>query len=188
MNENNAPPNPGEDIEVRAGILWKLAHSFWQEPGVEAACLAWQAECGLDVSFLVWAAWTAVSGEAVLSRQDVEAANERISTWRAAVIDPARHARKAVRMRQEELLPSDFEVLYSHLRAVELRAEQAEQRMLLSIDVEVRADSRAPSVRDAMELVITTARKGPMTANESTRLRVMAEQFERLARNVVEPR
>lgn len=95
--------------------LWQFALMLWQQPKVEASCLALQAQ-GWSVTRLLCAAWLSVRGRAFTGAEDAT-----VTEWRRRVTGALRSARKT--------LPTDlapYRKLRSGLAALELEAEQIE--------------------------------------------------------------
>lgn len=126
--------NTGESFLVvgdhEATKMWRFGIAIWKLPGVREKCLAWQAQFGFDVSFLVFLGWVGCVRREWIGIDLIQKAEREISGWRRTVIEPARAARKFVKALHSWPSPELTQV-FALLRAVELRSELREQAMLL---------------------------------------------------------
>lgn len=103
--------------------LWAFCLSFYQQPGVEALCLNFQDEQGINVNHVLWALWLdqcTPGGDETLWQEGVQATE----IWHRWVVVTVRAARR--RLSKQGALAS----LRKQLLRWELLAEQRELRLL----------------------------------------------------------
>lgn len=100
--------------------LWPWALAAYPRPGVEAACLALQDEHGVNVCYLLWAAW----GEAEARPLDLSAGVALAEAWEAKVAAPLRAARRDLTSDWACIAPDRRTVLREKLKQLELSAER----------------------------------------------------------------
>jgi uncharacterized protein (TIGR02444 family) len=106
--------------------LWDFALTLYARPGVEADCLALQAE-GADVCQLLCAAWLAKRGVSC-TLERLRALQDATGTWQEEVVAPLRLLRRQWR----EKAASDTELvgLREQLKRLELDSERVLLRRL----------------------------------------------------------
>ena len=119
--------------------LWQFSIDFYQRPGVEKGCLAWQEQFGADVNVLLFSLWCATTGS-VLKEGDLRCllADPALCRWQRDVVVPLRAVRRASQVGREhegdQAHGADCEglrdELYQMLLASELQAEEVEQQLL----------------------------------------------------------
>lgn len=109
--------------------LWRYAEITYARPGVSAACLRLQDECGADVNLLLAAAWLASRG-LIWDAATVDALIAGCAAWRREVIAPLRSARRRFK--------ADQPAFYSAAQTLELSAEQVQLRYLQS-ELQIRS-------------------------------------------------
>ncbi|MBB2963335.1 TIGR02444 family protein [Methylobacterium sp. R2-1] len=107
--------------------LWDFSLRLYGRPGVAPACLPLQDEAGADVNLLMFLLWCAVT-DRPLDAAAVAAADARIAPWRAAVIEPLRTVRRALKV--APLAEFGSEAYRARIKAVELEAERLVQDTL----------------------------------------------------------
>jgi uncharacterized protein (TIGR02444 family) len=111
-----------------AAELWRFSLAVYGRPGVAAACLALQDGPGLDVNLLLFCCWAGLRGHR-LAAEELEAAAAVSSPWQRDIVAPLRAIRR--RLKQAPGLdPAECAALYEQAKALELAAEEAEQRLL----------------------------------------------------------
>lgn len=109
--------------------LWRYAEINYARPGVAAACLRLQDECGADVNLLLTAAWLASRG-LVWDASAVDALIVGCAAWQSEVIAPLRSARRRFKAGQP--------AFYAAAQTLELSAEQVQLRYLQS-ELQIRS-------------------------------------------------
>ncbi len=120
--------------------LWQYVLRLYSAPGVEAACLALQAQ-GAAVNSLLLACWSGQRGIAL-----TEAHWQQLSPqWRTDVLEPLRRVR--YRTREHVQQNSALDACYQALKQAELLAEQAELMQLHEQVAQWNTDSDRPAHR-----------------------------------------
>lgn len=101
--------------------LWNHALALYARPGVEAACLALQAQGG-DVCLLLCATWLQARGVAVLDER-VQVLREVAEPWQREVVAPLRSLRQQWRAAAQG--DARLAALRDQLKQLELQAEKA---------------------------------------------------------------
>ncbi len=111
--------------------LWRFALNLYARPGVAPACLALQDDAAADVTLVLYLLWCAMTGR-WLDAGTIAATEARLAPWRAAVVEPLRAARRA--MKGGGLLPGiDTERCRERVKAAELEAERSALAALFAI-------------------------------------------------------
>jgi uncharacterized protein (TIGR02444 family) len=100
--------------------FWQYSLAHYARPGVEPLCLRAQDSCGVEVNFLLYAAWLNQRGQP-LEPGHLAALAAATRDWRQQVVSPLR----ALRRNWRGL--AGAEALRRDLKALELRAERALQ-------------------------------------------------------------
>jgi uncharacterized protein (TIGR02444 family) len=100
--------------------LWTFAVEAYGRPDAQAACLALQDDHGVNVSYLLWAAW----GEAEGLPLDLTAGASLALTWEAGVSAPLRLARRALKPEWAQVQGAAREALRDEVKRLELSAER----------------------------------------------------------------
>ncbi|MNE15184.1 hypothetical protein D3C80_1080890 [compost metagenome] len=101
--------------------LWNYALALYARPGVEAACLALQAQGG-DVCLLLCATWLQARGVAVRDER-VQALREVTEPWQREVVNPLRSLRQEWRAAAQS--DAQLAALREQVKGLELQAEKA---------------------------------------------------------------
>lgn len=110
-------------------LLWYFSQDLYGRSGVAPACLALQDEAGADVNLVLYLLWCARTGRRV-DAAAIHAADAGIAAWRAAVVEPLRAVRRALKA---EPLAGFASVAYrDRIKAVELEAERVVQDALFA--------------------------------------------------------
>ena len=134
-----------EDRGVDDDPLWRFALCLYARPSAAPACLALQDEAGCDVTLVLWLLWCAEDGR-LLDAGAIAAADARLARWRAAVIEPLRAARRAMK---EALLPGvETEACRGRVKAVELEAERLALAALSAMAPEMCSVEAGAAVRN----------------------------------------
>jgi uncharacterized protein (TIGR02444 family) len=112
--------------------FWRFSLAVYGRPAVADACLALQDRHGLDVNLLLWCCWHAREGRA-LAAGDVTAAEARVSSWRATVVEPLRAVRRQLKRSIAGWPTAEVEQLRGRVKGAELEAERLEQAMLAAV-------------------------------------------------------
>lgn len=129
--------------------FWRFSLRAYRAPGMQAACLALQEDCGADVNLLLLCGWLGRSGRSIDKRR-LREAMRCVRTWQSEVIAPVRHSRQAIKRKP----PRDADLaqkLRRQVLALELELEFVEQAML----AELVARWPAPMRSTAPEVAIT---------------------------------
>jgi uncharacterized protein (TIGR02444 family) len=111
-----------------AAELWRFSLAVYARPGVAQACLALQDRAGLDVNLLLFCCWAGLRGHR-LSPAELDEAAAAAGPWQREIVAPLRAIRR--RLKQATGLERRAgEALYAQAKALELAAEEAEQRLL----------------------------------------------------------
>jgi uncharacterized protein (TIGR02444 family) len=111
-----------------AAELWRFSLAVYGRPGVASACLALQDGPGLDVNLLLFCCWAGLRGHR-LSGRELGAAAAVADPWQREIVAPLRAIRR--RLKQAPgLEPAVSAAVYARAKALELAAEEAEQRLL----------------------------------------------------------
>jgi len=103
--------------------FWNFSLAYYSKPAVAQLCLLAQDRYGVDVNFLLYAAWLS-SRDQVLSTQRLAALYRETEQWRLQVVGPLRALR-----RQWRDLPEAAE-LRPRLQELELQSERSLQDRL----------------------------------------------------------
>jgi uncharacterized protein (TIGR02444 family) len=105
--------------------FWEYSVRQYARQGVAETCIALQDGCALDVNMLLYAAWLASLGRQP-DCEHIEALEREVHEWRERVVQPLR----CLRRQWKEL--EQAAQLRSELKAIELRAERAQQDCMLA--------------------------------------------------------
>lgn len=100
--------------------LWDWALAVYPRPGVEAACLALQDEHGVNVCYLLWAAWGEAEGRAL----DLPAGVDLAQAWEDEISAPLRGVRRQLKPARPGVAEAPREGLRAEVKRVELAAER----------------------------------------------------------------
>ncbi|MDX1735201.1 MAG: TIGR02444 family protein [Halioglobus sp.] len=142
--------------------FWDYSLSVYARPGVAAACLALQDDCGLDVNTLLYAAWLASMG-LDLSREHLQQVEAAVDDWRARVVRPLRELRVSLR---------DFEpavALREELTALELQAERGQQDLMYALYTAYDPGTRPDALQHNLALVLQCRAGGGSRPEEALR-------------------
>jgi uncharacterized protein (TIGR02444 family) len=103
--------------------LWDFSVRFYERDGIAAHCLAWQDQCGVDVTVLLLAAWAA-SRRQELRIGDLSFAGEEIAPWRNEIVEPLRTMRRRLKRDPSPGTPAEIAGVRSLIKAAELEAER----------------------------------------------------------------
>lgn len=112
--------------------FWTFSLSLYRTPGVPAACIVLQDECGVDVNVLLFALWLASQGRAVRA-DDLAQADSAISAWRDEAVRPLRAVRRFLREPPVAVESVAAGALRDKVKAVELEAERLQQEALFAL-------------------------------------------------------
>lgn len=112
--------------------FWRYSVRTYGLPGVAAACLALQDECGADVNVLLYCCWMGRLGHR-LDRRALRSATAAVARWQAEVVRPLRLARRAIRKDARGSAGRRATALRRRISAAELDAEYVEQMLLAAV-------------------------------------------------------
>ena len=155
----------------RSTGLWDWAVAVHQAPGVDAALIEIQDQHGQCTSFLLWAAWAAMTGR-TLSPADLARGAALAGPWEREVTAPVRAARRALKRDWPGVDGGPREALRGRVKAAEI---EAEERLLEALEALAPAPSAAAG--DAAAALIAASAAWGVPAPEPA-LRRLALMFE----------
>ncbi len=99
--------------------FWDWALERYARPGVQAACLNLQDKSGLNVPYLLWAAWLGQADPGLMT-QGARLAH----SFENDILSPLRSARRALRQPFAPLSETTREGLRAQAKSLELQAER----------------------------------------------------------------
>src|SRR5579862_3641028 len=112
-----------------AAEFWRFSLAIYGKPGVAPACLVLQDQFGRDVNLALYCCWLGASGRGRLTRAALDAADNAVASWRHAVVEHFRAARRAIKAAAWP----DSTDLYAKVKAVELESERLLQVRLVAL-------------------------------------------------------
>jgi len=112
--------------------FWQFSLAFYGQAKVARACLALQDRTGADVNLLLLCCWLA-RYRRQLDAAGLEALNAAIADWRSCVIEPLRHARRALRPSFDNYQQAPQAALRQNILEAELAAEKIAQHRLATL-------------------------------------------------------
>jgi uncharacterized protein (TIGR02444 family) len=110
--------------------LWKFALAVYGAPGVAAACLGLQERRGADVNLVLYAAFVGASGRGRLDEAELARCRAAVRPWSELVVTRLRQVRRALKQDIGAVGAAEAAGLRQRLAALEIDAEQLEQRAL----------------------------------------------------------
>jgi uncharacterized protein (TIGR02444 family) len=120
------------DTPTQDSPFWRFSLGFYRQPGVSEACIALQDEAGVDVNILLFLLWNATLGRTV-SDGTVAELERKIGPLRDATVIPLRTLRRALRTPPPVVEPGAAEAFRTHVKRVELEAEQLQQQTMYEL-------------------------------------------------------
>lgn len=108
--------------------LWDWATEVYDRPGVAALCLQLQDQFAQNVPYLLWAAWSGASEDALLAK-----AIALCQAWDLTALKPLRQVRRALKAEPPLMEASGQAALRQQIKAAELAAEQLMLQALASL-------------------------------------------------------
>ncbi|MDO6594552.1 TIGR02444 family protein [Neptuniibacter sp. 1_MG-2023] len=131
--------------------LWDFALNFYQQPGIESACLLLQDQFGLSINRVIYAVWCGCQGE----KTEVGVSDDA-DQWQFEVAGALRDIRFRVRGRKADC--GALAECYDKLKQAELACEQVEFAMLYQQKrVYMQSKGSRSLVRNNLESYIATA-------------------------------
>lgn len=130
--------------------FWKFSLAVYAQPGVAAECLALQSALGIDVNALLFCVWLGAEKKLLLNNKNFEAIDACVRRWHQTVVRPLRAVRQTMKP-MPEMADDAVKDLRKDIAAVELRAEQVEQALLLE---ETDALSASAATADDAETAV----------------------------------
>jgi uncharacterized protein (TIGR02444 family) len=162
----------------RGSPFWRFSLAFYRDEGVAQACLELQDDCGVDVNLLLFLLWMA-NTQRRLAVGEIRALNDRLSHWRAQVIEPLRAMRRMLKDDAPLIEPAKAESFRTRVKALELEAERLQQEAMYALSDRIASD-QAASRQDAARANVTAYQniKGHAFTTESVEilLRALARQ------------
>ncbi len=115
---------------MRSEGLWDWAVAAYARPGVADLCLDLQDGHEQNVPLLLFAAWTAATGQA-LDADDTEEACDVAEVWERTTVKPLRLVRRTLKAAIPDMDDAAREAVRDQIKAVEL---EAERRLLLQLE------------------------------------------------------
>jgi uncharacterized protein (TIGR02444 family) len=110
--------------------LWQFMLAIYARPGVQAACLKLQEDCGIDIVLLLtWLRYT-LPGRSPLGAREIAALKDYIGEWRARTVLPLRALRTDLRAGGMSMPDESRAALREKIKALELGAERTEVSMI----------------------------------------------------------
>lgn len=138
-------------------LFWQFSLDFYGCPAVADLCLQLQDDHQRQVNIVLWCLWLGQQGKA-LDKSSLACALEQLQDWQLEVVQPLRHARKALK---HHALSNP--VIYRQAKQLELELEQQEQGLLFDL---------------SYSLVDYTKRPKLTLAEENLRLYLVADESE----------
>jgi uncharacterized protein (TIGR02444 family) len=110
---------------------WAFMLKIYQQPRVAECCLALQAEAGVDVIILLFAAFAAVRHRVLLKPSDLAEIDGICALWREQVVHALRALRVALKQGPAPAPNPATERLRSKIKASELAAERIQNDQLV---------------------------------------------------------
>jgi uncharacterized protein (TIGR02444 family) len=111
------------------GDFWAFSLRLYAEPGVPAATLHLQDECGADVDIVLYVLWRAGLGQCV-DAASLDAAIEAVAEWHRHVVRPLRAVRQVLKRRLADVSDDAAAALRTRVAAEELEAERLQHQAL----------------------------------------------------------
>lgn len=134
--------------------FWNFSLAVYEQPGVEAECLALQSALNIDVNVLLFCAWLGADRKILLSADSLAAIDARARGWHGTVVRPLRAVRQAMKP-MPDMADDAVKALRKDVAATELRAEQIEQAKLFDAAGQVCAGVAATSAEQAVTANVT---------------------------------
>ena len=131
--------------------LWTWAVAAYAKPGVSDACLELQDAGGQNVCLLLWAAWTAETGQALDDDARADAC-DIARAWEDAAVAPLRAVRRRLKARILDMDDDARQAVRDQVKAVELTAERHLLQALETASRPADRPSTAPCI-DALAAV-----------------------------------
>lgn len=112
--------------------FWTFSLALYRSPGVPAACIALQDDCGVDVNVLLFALWLASQGRA-LQAHDLAQADAAVGEWREQAVRPLRAVRRFLKEAPAAANAEAAGALRDKVKAVELESERLQQEALFAL-------------------------------------------------------
>jgi uncharacterized protein (TIGR02444 family) len=119
-----------EASQSAADASWGFALGLYAEPGVAGACLALQAEAGVDVMLMLVVLHAVAERRIALTAADISAMHESSRGWREQVVRPLRAVRTSLKSGPAPAPSAASEQLRAQIKASELAAERVENDYL----------------------------------------------------------
>ena len=129
--QTNKPQADGNDERAKQAAFWRFSLSLYGLPGVPAALLPLQDDCGADINVVLFGLWRAAQGRALSVREFI-AVDEHVREWRDSVIRPARALRRTIK--QHQASSSEAGELYDKAKRLELQGERIQQHRMAVFD------------------------------------------------------
>jgi len=147
-------------VDFNEHPLWKFSLAVYGAPGVSAACLGLQERRGADVNLVLYAAFVGISGRGRLDAAELARCRAAVRPWSELVVTRLRQVRRALKQDIGAVGAADSAGLRRRLAALEIDAEQLEQRALAArlgpADPDRPAADRADDARANLSLYLDT--------------------------------
>jgi len=166
--------------------LWQFSLRLYAEDGVAEACLALQAERGIDVNLLLFCAWLGTVSCVELTPQDLAEAKRVVADWHGQVVQPLRRARVAIKLLTSASDPAIAQ-LRQAIKSDELAAEQVEQALLYRWAAARTSPSRHDGetllrIDKNLRMLLAAHASGSATEVAPSRLAVLLEACRKMLR------
>lgn len=116
--------------ELNRNFYWHFSLGVYAREGVAQSCVELQDRIGLDVNVLLLALLAARMHRRPMAADDIAQADHKVLAWRQQVVAPLRKIRRRLKTGPYPAPDSHTDLLRDKLKAAELDAEHAEQRVL----------------------------------------------------------
>ena len=127
--------------------FWAYSLRFYADPDTQAACLDAQDRLGADVNVVLYVLFQASRGTR-LDPDAVRTADAAAASWRARVVQPLRDLRRDLKTHPHPLPGAAQKAVRDGVKALELRAEQAQQQHLEALNIGGREAPPAEAARN----------------------------------------
>jgi uncharacterized protein (TIGR02444 family) len=115
-----------------ASPFWTFSLQIYGRPGVPAACVRLQDQCGVDVNILLFCLFLARNGRALM-QEDVQVMDSQMRDWRLNGVIKLREARRVLKEPPEAFKGLDVHAFRERVKAIELEAERLQQECLFAL-------------------------------------------------------
>lgn len=143
--------------------FWDFSLAFYARPGVAAACLALQDDCGADVNVVLYLLYLGHEGIRI-DRAALDRLDAAVASWRETVVKPLREVRRAIKATGAPGGVDGAGALREDVKRIELESERLEQLALDAATAGIRAGAARvdPQTATRGNLAMYGARNGTL--------------------------